>query len=50
MQITEEQQAEIMEILADDQMKHGEPPTEEELEGMYDAMVGSASQEYQVAH
>jgi hypothetical protein len=41
---------EIMEILADDQMKHSEPPTEEEMEGMYDALVGSASEEYQTAH
>jgi hypothetical protein len=41
---------EIMEMLADDHMKHGEPPTEEEMEGMYDAMVGSAPQEYQIAH
>jgi hypothetical protein len=41
---------EIMETLADDQMKHGEPPTEAEIEDMYDAIVGSASQEYQIAH
>jgi hypothetical protein len=41
---------EIMEMLADYQMKHGEPPTEADIEGMYDAIVGSASQEYQIAH
>ncbi len=35
MQITEQVQAEIMEILADDQMKHAEPPSDEEMEKMY---------------
>jgi len=41
---------EIMEVLADDQMRYGEVPTEAEIEDMYDAMVGSASEEYQTAH
>jgi hypothetical protein len=41
---------EIMEILADDQMKHGEYPVDEEMEEMYDAIVGSASREYRTAH
>ena len=41
---------EIMEILADDQMKHGEYPEEGELEEMYDAIAGSESREYQTAH
>jgi hypothetical protein len=41
---------EIIEALADDQMKHGEPPTEAEIDDTYDAMVGSASEEYQTSH
>jgi len=41
---------ETMEVLADDLMKHYEPPAEGEMEQMYDAMVGSASEEYQIAH
>jgi hypothetical protein len=41
---------ELMETLADDQMKHGEPPAEEDIDDMYDAMVGSASEEYQTSH
>jgi hypothetical protein len=40
---------EIMEMLADDQMKHGEAPTDAEMEQIYDAMVGSASEQYQIA-
>jgi hypothetical protein len=40
----------IMELLADDQMKHGEPPDEELLDSMYDALVESAPREYQIAH
>jgi hypothetical protein len=41
---------EIMEILADDQMKHAEAPSDEELHEMYDVIVGSASREYETAH
>jgi hypothetical protein len=41
---------EIMEALADDQMKHAESPAETAIDDMYDAMAGSASQEYQIAH
>jgi len=41
---------EITELLADDQMKHSEPPDEELLDAMYDALVGSASREYVNAH
>ena len=37
MQITEEVQAEIMEILLDDQMKHAEFPTDEEMQAMFEA-------------
>jgi hypothetical protein len=37
---------EIMEFLADDEMKHHEMPSEVEI----DAMALSESQEYQIAH
>ncbi len=43
-------QDDIMELFADDQMKHAEAPSSEEMDEMYDAMVGSASEEYQNAH
>ena len=46
MQITDE---DIMEMLADDQMKHGERPTDIETEEMF-AGVESESVEYRVAH
>jgi len=39
-----------MEILEDDQLRHGEVPDDELLDSMYDALVGSASLEYQLAH
>ena len=39
-----------MEVLADDQMKHAEVPEDATLDEMYDAMAGSASEEYQNAH
>jgi hypothetical protein len=42
MQITEQVQAEIMEMLTDDQMKHAEGPSDEEMEQMF-ATVGSES-------
>jgi hypothetical protein len=46
MQITTD---EMMEMLADDQLKHAEAPSEEELDQMY-ALVGSGSEEYRNAH
>jgi hypothetical protein len=46
MQITTD---EYMEMLADDQMKHAEAPSEDELEQMY-AFAGSDSDEYMNAH
>ena len=41
MQITEEVQAEVMEILADDQMKHAEAPSDAEMEAMHSAFIPS---------
>ena len=38
-----------MEFLADDQMKHAEAPSDEELDEMF-ATVGSDSEEYHIAH
>jgi hypothetical protein len=38
MQIAEQVQAEIMEIAADDQMKHAEAPSDEEMEQMFAAV------------
>lgn len=46
MQLTND---DIMEFLADDQMKHAEPPSDAEMGQMF-AMVGSESQEYRTAH
>jgi hypothetical protein len=40
---------EFMEMLADDQMKHAEAPSDAELEDMF-ATVGSESQGYRAAH
>jgi hypothetical protein len=41
---------EIMEYLADDQLKHAEAPSNQELEEIYDALVGSGSEEYRIAN
>ena len=40
----------IMEFLADDQIKHAELPADAEMDAMYDATVESESKEYQNAH
>jgi hypothetical protein len=39
----------IMEMLADDQMKHAEAPSSEEMAEMY-AFAGSESEEYRTAN
>lgn len=39
----------VMEFLADDQMKHAEAPSDVEIEEMF-ATVGSESREYHAAH
>jgi hypothetical protein len=40
---------ELMDVLADDQMKHAKVPSDETLDEMF-ATVGSESQEYRTAH